>query len=149
VTVAAVKVIEKASPFPRGPTEVNREHSSARFQNPSHLARALLASFGRQVMQHDRSGYDIELTVGKRQRLGQCSLQDNLDARLPGLLARPGDHFWRRIDSAHGASGPGAAFGCDGKSSRPAAHIQHGLARFEVRQPEHSLAKVPLPPSRS
>ena len=61
-----VKVREKASPFPCGPSEVNGKHSSARLQNPSHLASALLACFLGQMMQHHRGQYNIELSVWKR-----------------------------------------------------------------------------------
>lgn len=147
MTMAAVKVREKASPF-LCPSEVNGKHSSARLQNPSHLAGALLACFARQMMKHHRGQYSVELSVGKRQRLGKPILEDNLDAGLSRLLTRPGNHLRRRVDPVHRARGPDVPFGCDRKGSCPAAHIQDRLARFEARQAEHLLTKDPLPTER-
>lgn len=37
---------------------------------------------------------------------------------------------------------------CDGESPRPAAHVQHGLVAFDMRQTRHFLAKAPPPTTR-
>jgi hypothetical protein len=73
MTMAAVKVREKASSF-LCPSEVDRKHSSTRLQNPSHLAGALLARLAGQMMKHNHAQYSVELSVGKRQRLGRFVL---------------------------------------------------------------------------
>ena len=65
----AVKMREKAFLLACGQSELNRKHSPARFQNPSHLGGALRPRRARQMMQHDRSQHDVELGVRKRQRL--------------------------------------------------------------------------------
>ena len=65
----AVKMREKAFPLARGQPEVNGKHSPTRLQNPSHFGGALLACLARQMMQHQRNEYGVELAVGKWQRL--------------------------------------------------------------------------------
>src|SRR5215510_12516423 len=132
-----VKMREKAFPLPRDSSEVNSKHPSALLENPSHLACALLVCFARQMMKHHRGQYNVELSVGKRQRLGNPIFEDNLDAGLSRLLTRPGNHLRRRVDPVHCARGPDMPFGCDCKGSCPTAYIQDRLARFKVRQAEH------------
>jgi len=97
----AVQVRKKASPFPCGASEVYGEHAPARLQNPSYLAGALLARFAGQMMKHQCRQYSVELSVGKRQRLGSSNSEGNRDTGLSRLLVRPGNHLWRRVDPMH------------------------------------------------
>lgn len=65
MTMAAVKVREKVSLFLCGP-EVNGKHSSARLQDPPHLAGTLFACFAGQVMKHQRAQDNVEMCIGIR-----------------------------------------------------------------------------------
>jgi len=125
-----VKMIKKAFLPLCGFREVNGQHSSAGFQNPSHFVSTLLASFAAQMMKHDRGQYGIEFTVGKRQPFGDPILEDNLSASFVGLPTRPGKHLWRRVDSIDFACGTDALLGGDGECASPAAYVQDRLAAF-------------------
>jgi hypothetical protein len=85
------------------------------------------------------------VSVGKRQRLGDPIFEDNLDTGLSRLFIRPGKHLWRSVDPVHHARRPDMPFGCNGKGSCSAAHIQDRLARLKARQAENLLAKGLLP----
>ena len=88
-----VKMHEKSSSFSCGGSEVNGKHPAARLQNPSYLAGALLASFARQMMQHQCAQDDVELILWKRQRLGGRIRENDLDAGLSRILVRPRQHL--------------------------------------------------------
>src|SRR3977135_3806665 len=94
-----VKMREKDLSIEGGASEINRKYPPARLQNPSHLAGALLAWLARQVVKHHGGQHGVELSAGKRQRLGGRILEGNLDAGLSGLLLRPGNHLRRCVDA--------------------------------------------------
>lgn len=116
--------------------EVNGQHSSAGFQNPSDFVSTLLARFAAQVMKHDRGQYRIELTVGKGQRFDDAIPKNNFGASLVGLPTRPGKHLGRRINPTDSACWANALLGGNGKCASAAADVQDRLAGFYVCQIE-------------
>lgn len=100
-------------------------------------------------MEHHRGQYRVELSVGKRQRLGSSIFEDNLDAGFSRFLIRSGNHRRRRVDPIHCARRPHTPFGSDRQGSRPAAHIQDGVAGFKARQADQLLPKTRSLPSVS
>src|SRR5688572_10440469 len=80
VTMTTMKMREKASPFRSRPGKVNGKHSSTRLENPSDFGGAPLTCVDRQVMQHHRSQNNVEVSMRKRQRLGNRVFESNVDA---------------------------------------------------------------------
>lgn len=56
-------------------TKVDDQYAAARSQNTPDFARTLLTRFARQMMEHHRAQYDIELCIRKWQRFRDAVLE--------------------------------------------------------------------------
>src|SRR5262245_7750990 len=99
-------------------------------------------------MKHDGRQYDVELSVGKGQRLREPCLKSDLNAGLSSLLLSSGNHFRRGIDAINGAGCSDPPLSRNGKSSGTAAHVQNRLAHLKVCQAKHRLTEGALSPER-
>src|SRR5215510_6117329 len=79
-------------------SEINDEYTTARLQNPAHLADAIFTDLARQMVKHQRTQHGIELCICKRQRLDNFVSKVNLQAGLSRLLAGPGYHLPRCVN---------------------------------------------------
>src|SRR5215510_9745784 len=123
MAMTAMKVIKKRFPSRRSPSEVDRQHATAWLQDPAHLDGQLLSCFSRQMMKHYGGQHDVELSVGKRQRLSHCFFENDFNAGLSRFLLRPGNHLQRGIQSVDHACRPDLSFGGNNQSSCTAAHV--------------------------
>jgi len=64
--MAAMKMFGQPWSLPGFPRKIYGQNASTGFQDSTHLGSALLPRFARQVMEHHRGDYRVELSVGKR-----------------------------------------------------------------------------------
>src|SRR5262245_25753171 len=124
MAMTVMKVVENAFVLACTPAEVNRQHASARLQNATHLDGEFWARFRRQMMKHQRAQRDIELPVGKRQRLCERLFEHDFDTGLSRFLLRARDHLRRRVNAENCAVWPDLLFGGNGETSSAASHVQ-------------------------
>src|SRR5215510_399050 len=111
-----VKVPKKTSALLSRFGEVHRKHASPRLQNSFDLESALLACDARQMVKHYRCQHNVNLSVDKRQCLGDAIFKDNFDSSSSRLFACAGDHLRRCVDPKYGPLRPYMLFGCDCES---------------------------------
>jgi hypothetical protein len=143
-----VEVTDDPLSVSRGSSEVNREHSSARFEHTVNLACALLARRPRKMVQHEGAEDSVELTVGERKLLDDRGAEGDIGARFLRLTSGAGDHLGRCVDTVNVAGRADAALRRDRECSSSASDVEHRLAGFEGRELDQAVAEGALAATR-
>ena len=88
------------------------------------------------------------MRVLERQILDEGLLKCDFGGGLLGFLARPRNHFGRRVDPVNPAGGPDTVLSGDCECSCSATHVQNRLARLEPCKFQRLLAISSLPAGR-
>ena len=109
--------------------KIDDKHAASRLEHAADLARALLAHFARQVMEHQRAQHRIEPSVGERQGLGDGVIESHVYSSPCRLPRCSRDHLGRRVDAEDLARRADLALRGKAKASRSAPYIQYRLTR--------------------